>query len=173
MVAIEKILLAALGMTAIHAAGISSPCPNNQSLISNNKCCPGYSLVESDGTSCCVQDLNWQCDDATLCFNGKNCKAKVSVDDPDYDQKVNDALGTAPSSTSTSSPATTSTSTSASGSAASSDSASGSSTATDSTATSSGTAAAAATGNAAAGARDATFGVVAALAAVPVVFYAL
>ncbi|KAI4870976.1 hypothetical protein F4820DRAFT_401008 [Hypoxylon rubiginosum] len=160
MVAIEKILFAALGMTAVHAAGINSPCPNNQSLISNDKCCPGISMVESDATYCCVTDPNRQ-------ING-DCKAKVSIDDPDYDQKVNDALGTASSSTSTSSPAATSTSASAT----SSDSASGSSTATDSTATSSGTAASA-TDNAAAGARDATLGMVAALAAVPVVFYAL
>ncbi|KAI1776986.1 hypothetical protein F4818DRAFT_439347 [Hypoxylon cercidicola] len=155
-------------MTSVYVAGISSPCQNNQPLISNGKCCPGYSIVDSDGTFCCVTDPNWTYSDVSLCFDG-NCKAKVSIDDPNYDQRVSDPQGTASSPTSS---AAISTASSASGSATFSDTASGSSTTTDSAATSSETAAAA-SDNAAAGTREATFGMVAALAAVPVAFYVL
>ncbi|KAI6082962.1 hypothetical protein F4821DRAFT_281390 [Hypoxylon rubiginosum] len=173
MVAIQKIFLATLSMTAVHAVEITNQCPSNQSLVGNSKCCPGYA-IQDNGSFCCVKDPDWKCDNVLTCFDG-NCNAKVSIDDPDYDQKVSAASGTSSSSASTSpSLATSTASISVSRPSASSDSASGTSTTTTgSTTASSGTAAATHTGNAATEARKATLGMVAALAAAPVAFYAL
>ncbi|KAI1416688.1 hypothetical protein F5Y13DRAFT_205526 [Hypoxylon sp. FL1857] len=193
MVAIAKILFATLGMSAAHAATLASSCPSGQTLISNNKCCPGYAIIgdktDSTKTVCCVTDQgSGNCKGVGVCGGslGASCKAKVDVTDSDYDQKVQAALsgsttssqtGSSSSSspatgtpTASSTPSSSSSSSPSSSSSSSSDSDSGSSSGSDSSSSSSSTSAA--TGNAVGG-QKATLGMVAALAAVSAVFYGL
>ncbi|KAI1799898.1 hypothetical protein F4811DRAFT_567643 [Daldinia bambusicola] len=60
------------------------------------KCCPGYSIVSGeDHIDCCITENgnDGDCQGVGLCGNAiGTCKAKISVDDPDYDQKVQDAV---------------------------------------------------------------------------------
>ncbi|KAI1141336.1 hypothetical protein F5Y05DRAFT_257972 [Hypoxylon sp. FL0543] len=187
MVAIAKILFIAMGASAAHAMKITSSCPSGQTLISNNKCCPGYAIIgdgnDATKTVCCVTDQgSGNCQGVGVCGDslGKSCKAKVDVTDSNYDQEVQAALsGTAASQTGSSSapPIATATPTASStpssssfSSSSSSDSDSGSSSSTDSSSSSSQTNAA--TSDAVEG-KKATLAMVAALAAVPVAFYGL
>ncbi|KAI1482217.1 hypothetical protein F4774DRAFT_407246 [Daldinia eschscholtzii] len=132
MVVYTSILFAFLGVSS--AAKITGSCPSGQTLISNNKCCPGYSIVSGENhIDCCITENgnDGDCQGVGLCGNAiSTCKVKISVHDPDYDQKVQDALsGTTASqsgSTSSSSADTTHTA-SSTPSSISSDSASGSS----------------------------------------------
>ncbi|KAI1099501.1 hypothetical protein F4804DRAFT_337165 [Jackrogersella minutella] len=203
MVAVSKSVLIMLGASAVHAAVSSksenpsyqydiamklmqplskTTCPSGQQLIANNKCCPGFAIVSGDNdTACCVVDSSdSNCKGIGLCGNGSvsSCKAKVETTDPDYDQKVQDALsGTATSQTGSSSSSAagstlTSTASSASSTASSdSGSGSGSSSSTKSSSTPSETAATGA--GVSAEANKAIIGLVVALAAVPAAFYAL
>ncbi|KAI8965126.1 hypothetical protein F5Y11DRAFT_344844 [Daldinia sp. FL1419] len=131
MVAYSAILFAVLGVSS--AAKITGTCPSGQTLISNNKCCPGYSIVSGENhVDCCITDQgnSGDCQGVGLCGNAiGTCKTKISVDDPDYDQKVQDAISGTTASQSGSSPSSTASSTPSS---TSSDSAPGSSTSSDS-----------------------------------------
>ncbi|KAI2784432.1 hypothetical protein F4815DRAFT_441500 [Daldinia loculata] len=81
MVAYVTVLFAILGVSS--AAQITGSCPSGQTLISNNKCCPGYAIVSGENhTDCCITEK----------------------DDPDYDQKAQDALSGTTASQSSSSP---------------------------------------------------------------------
>ncbi|KAI1456977.1 hypothetical protein F4805DRAFT_429903 [Annulohypoxylon moriforme] len=162
MVATSKIAFLALGASIAQAVTM---CPSGQQLIANNKCCPGFAIVSGvNDTVCCVIDSNSSCKGVGICGDGttSSCKAKVETTDPDYDQKVKDALsGTSNSSTSGAGSATsTPTASSSASSTASSDSSSdsGSSSSSDSK-----------TG--AGEANKAMLGMVVAVAAVPVAFY--
>ncbi|KAI2626906.1 hypothetical protein GGS26DRAFT_592522 [Hypomontagnella submonticulosa] len=174
MVAVARILFATLlGISAANAAQITGPCPSGQQLISNNKCCPGYSIVDKDDTVCCVTDTDNSCAGIGLCGNGSvggSCKAKVSINDPDYDQKVKNAQsGTADSqsSSSSSSASASPTASSAPSSTGSDSAATGSSTDSDSSTSSS------PAKNAATTANNAMLGMVVGLAAVSAIFYGL
>ncbi|KAI0101979.1 hypothetical protein F4776DRAFT_669017 [Hypoxylon sp. NC0597] len=175
MVAIANILFATLGMSAAHAVTLTSSCPSGQTLISNNKCCPGYAIIgdgnDATKTVCCVTDQgSGNCQGIGLCGDSLtgSCKARVDVTDSNYDQKVQDALSGAasPTDSSSSSPTTTPTASST----PSSNSDSGSSSGTGSSSSSSQTTAA--TGYAVEG-KKATLGLVGALAAVAVAFRGL
>ncbi|KAI0386505.1 hypothetical protein F5Y04DRAFT_276113 [Hypomontagnella monticulosa] len=173
MVAIARIFFVTLlGVSAANAAQITGPCPSGQQLISNNKCCPGYSIINQDDTVCCVTDTDNSCKGIGLCGNGSiggSCEAQVSINDPDYDQKVKNAQsGTADSQSSSSSSSSASTSPTASSAP--------SSTSSDSAATGSSTDSGSSTSsspskNGATATNNAMLGMVVALAAVPVVFY--
>ncbi|KAI0846436.1 hypothetical protein F5Y00DRAFT_264630 [Daldinia vernicosa] len=173
MIAYVTVLFATLGVSS--AAQITGPCPSGQTLISNNKCCPGYAIVSGENhTDCCITEKgnDGNCQGVGLCGNAVGtCKVKISVDDPDYDQKVQDALsGTAASqsSSSLSLSAETSPTASSTPSPTESDSASGSSTSSNSSSTSSSNSGASTMeGN------RAMLAMVAALAAIPAIFYQL
>ncbi|KAI1211413.1 uncharacterized protein F4807DRAFT_466674 [Annulohypoxylon truncatum] len=171
MVAITRTVFLALGASIAQAASINGPCPSGQQLIANNKCCPGFAIVSGDNdTVCCVMDSNSSCKGIGLCGDGStsSCKAKVETTDPDYDQKVQDALsGTSSSSSSTATSSGTSTPTASSASStASSDSSSDSGSGSSSSSSGS-------TKTGAGEANNAMLGMVVAIAAVPVAFYGL
>ncbi|KAI1662038.1 hypothetical protein F4813DRAFT_384754 [Daldinia decipiens] len=170
MLAYFTVLFAVLGVA--RAAQITGSCPSGQTLISNNKCCPGYSIISGENhTDCCIteQGNNGNCHGVGLCGNAiGTCKAKISVDDPDYDQKVQDALSGTTASQSSSSPsssAETSPVASSTPSPTGSDLAPGSSTSSGSSSTSSSTSGATTTEN-----NKAMLAMVAALAAIPLYF---
>ncbi|OTA94913.1 hypothetical protein M434DRAFT_29454 [Hypoxylon sp. CO27-5] len=182
MVVIAKILVATLGMSAAHAASLTSSCPSGQTLISNNKCCPGYAIIgdgnDATKTVCCVTDQgSGDCQGIGICGDSitGSCKARVDVTDSDYDEKVQEALSGAtspiyssslpPTATPTASPTPSSSNSSSPSSASSSDADAGSSSSTDSSSSSSQMTAA--TGNAIEG-KKATLGMVAALGAVSI-----
>ncbi|KAI1649332.1 uncharacterized protein F4817DRAFT_363677 [Daldinia loculata] len=172
MVAYVTVLFAILGVSS--AAQITGSCPSGQTLISNNKCCPGYSIVSGENhTDCCITEKgnNGNCQGVGLCGNAiGTCKAKISVDDPDYDQKVQDALSGTTASQSSSSPSSSADATptaSSTPSSTGSDSAPGSSTSSDSSSTSSTSGATTMEDN------KAMLAMVAALAAIPAIFYQL
>ncbi|KAI0887878.1 uncharacterized protein GGS22DRAFT_185259 [Annulohypoxylon maeteangense] len=159
MVAASKIAFFALGASIAQA----TTCPSGQQLIANNKCCPGFAIISGVNDSvCCVLDSNSSCKGVGICGDGttSSCKAKVGTTDPDYDQKVQDALSGTSSSSASGSATPTPTASSAS-STASSDSSS------DSGSSTSGTKKGAAEAN------KAMLGMVVAIAAVPVAFYGL
>ncbi|KAI1380225.1 hypothetical protein F4677DRAFT_406197 [Hypoxylon crocopeplum] len=186
MVAVANILLSvALGVSAVQAQAAAASCPSGQQLIQNNKCCPGYAIIDADKTSCCVTASVNDCGAVGLCVSGDgSCKAKIDVNDSNYDKEIADAVaGTTPqsgSSSTASSPASptatspsssTTSAASSTSSSASSDSDSGSSSSSSGSGSSSGSSgSSSAAGNAAIETR-ATLGMVIALAAVPVAVY--
>ncbi|OTA62335.1 hypothetical protein K449DRAFT_433996 [Hypoxylon sp. EC38] len=187
MAVIAKILVATLGMSSAHAASLTSSCPSGQTLISNNKCCPGYAIIGdgNDATKsvCCVTDQgSGNCQGVGICGDSLtgSCKARVDVTDSNYDQKVQDALSGAtspidsssspPTATPTASPTPSSSNSSSPSSASSSDADAGSSSSTDSSSPPPQTTAA--TGNSVEG-KKATLGMLAALATASIAFCGL
>ncbi|KAL7625838.1 hypothetical protein AAE478_005061 [Parahypoxylon ruwenzoriense] len=180
MISVTKILFVTLGVSAVHVAALfTGSCKAGETLIADNKCCPGYSTSgDKAGTYCCVIGSNphGSCGNA-ICLDGSSRLAKVPVNDANFDKKVSNPLSgtTTPSQTSSSSSAAaTPTSDSAS---ESSDSDSGSSTSdssdfSDSSDSSSTTTAddPATTDNAAVETK-AMLGMVAAMVAAPIVLY--
>ncbi|KAI0113338.1 hypothetical protein F4814DRAFT_449785 [Daldinia grandis] len=173
MIAHVTVLFAILGISS--AATITGACPSGQTLISNNKCCPGYAIISGENhADCCITEKgnNGNCKGIGLCGNAVGtCKVKISVDDPDYDQKVQDALSGTAASQSSSSPSSSAELTPTASSTPSptgSDSASGSSTSSDSSSSSS-----SASGATTLEGNKAALAMVVALAVIPAALYQL
>ncbi|KAI2602088.1 hypothetical protein GGR54DRAFT_645358 [Hypoxylon sp. NC1633] len=87
MVSVLRIVFAMLGVSAVYAARtLTSQCPSGQSLIANDRCCPGYAII-TDKTVCCVTGIQ-----SSRSLTG-NCKAQVDITDSNYDQEISNALG--------------------------------------------------------------------------------